>query len=629
MTPNAPPSSRLPLVGLPRLRPMPRQVRRSRMAAWAAMVAGLAGACGTDVSGPGQALFECAYGGGTALEVGESVQLRGAENEALCLTATAAPGDFLVYIPFFAAPPADDENRATLDLELVGGGLEPSPENTTAPARVAHRVPMLLRAAGVGGTADAGMGANVNGAAASPRPVRGHDFHDALRQREIRELGPRLRGGSGGVGSDPPERESPVAMSASRSSSAPAPSVPDVGDVLELNVAISCTAMALRGGRVMHVSEHAIVVADTSNPADLDPTDYAYFGVTFDTLVHPVETAHFGTPADIDGNGRAILFFTSAVNELNPRDADAFTIGFFWSGDLFPEESTERLESCPAANQAEMFYLLAPDPDGAIGYPFSLDDVRELAIPLIGHEFQHLVNASRRMFVNEAVTFEEPWLNEGLSHAAEELLFYEAAGLDPGQNLTEDAVRAAPNGVAAFNEYMVGNFGNFQRYLESPATESLMGIDLLETRGASWAFVRYAADRSARGDEAFFYDVVNSSVSGLDNLGEVLGQGEPLDWMRDWTVSVYADDFVPGIPGRFQQLSWDLRSIYEGSTVERYPLKTRTLSRDGELMLELEAGGAAFTVFSVPPGVRGLLEVTAAGKAPPSSLRGTLLRVAP
>ena len=371
---------------------------------------------------------------------------------------------------------------------------------------------------------------------------------------------------------------------------------------------------------------------------DLSPADYAYFGETFDTLVYPVETTHFGEPTDIDANQRSILFFTRAVNELNPYDpadpVESITIGFFWAGDLFPPEGSARLQACPASNESEMFYLIAPDPDHLAGHPITLEQVQEQAIPLIGHEFQHLINASRRLFVNNASEFEAAWLNEGLSHAAEELLFLDVSGLATGGNLDIEQVRDA-GAVDAFNEYMGGNAGNYAAYLERPDTSSLLRITRdaldrptisLSTRGAAWAFLRYAADRSGRTDEDFFFDVVNAGNSGLANLNTVVGTSA-LDWIQDWTVSLYADDLLAGLDDRFYLASWNWRSIYENSTIGQYPLRVSQLISGQTTETSLPGGGAFFNRFAVEPGGRGVLHIETESGGLPSSLRGTFLRI--
>lgn len=563
--------------------------------------------CGTDVSGPVPSLLSCVFGEPRALAQGEVLQVRGPANRTVCLAQDGTESGAYVYIPFFGTPaPGDDDPAVTLELELEAlGGDAPA---GGVSASLESGAPVLL-----------GPGGGVAGGVVGPAYAQDHRFHDQLRRREIEELTPLIRG---------PAPSASVGARRAGGAMAVAVAVPQVGDLRAFNVAISCTDQDLRTGRVEHVSEHAVVVADTANPASMTPQDYAHFAVTFDTLVYPVETAHFGVPADIDDNGRVILFFTRAVNELTPRGRrGSMTIGFFWSGDLFPEQETSRLEACPAANQAEMFYLIAPDPNGVAGPEFTVSDVRNRAIPLIGHEFQHLINASRRLFMNNATAFEDPWLNEGLSHIAEELLFYAAADLSPLMNLGADEVRAAPNGVAAFNEYMAGNASNFRQYLTRPDTASLMGIDNLTTRGATWAFLRYAADRSGRGDEGFFFDLVNSRVAGLENLEGVLGGDPPIDWMRDWTVSVYADDFVPGIDARFTNASWDLRSIYAGTQQPDYALDIRTLSSGTRARVTLQAGGAVYTRFDVAAGGQAVVHVDAGGDPIPRTLRGSFLRV--
>ncbi len=545
-------------------------------------VLALAG-CGTDVTGPSSSLLSCVFGEAVTPSPGQVLQFQGVANQGVCLDG--GPGAEFVYVPFNAA-------TATVSLDLTGAGFAD---------------------AGLIGQSRAGLVPRISlGAAAqASRYVMDYEFHDRLRRSEITELEPRIRPG-------------PVTA---RAAAPPlAADTPSVGELRDFNVAVSCDGTDIRTGEVMYLSQHAVVMADTANPADLTSTDYAYFGETFDTLIHRVETAHFGDPTDIDDNGRSILFFTRAVNERNPQGSETVTIGFFWSGDLFPPAGSQRLQACPASNESEMFYLIAPDPNGDAGVAFTLETVRNLAIPLIGHEFQHLINASRRLFVNNATTFEEGWLNEGLSHAAEELLFLDVAGFSTGSNLDIDDVRNA-DAVDAFNQYMGGNFNNYARYLQRPDTASLMGeANLLSSRGAAWAFLRYAADRSGRGDETFYFDVVNAPDAGLDNLDGVLGE-PATDWIRDWAVSIYTDDLVSGITPRFTASSWNWRSVYEGSSMEAYPLRVESLVSGETATASLLSGGAIFNRFGVAPEGRAVLHVETASGQPASSLHGSFIRV--
>ena len=108
---------------------------------------------------------------------------------------------------------------------------------------------------------------------------------------------------------------------------------------LNANANESCTNPTSRTGRVAAVTSKAVVVADTANPVGgFTDDEYRAIGVTFDTLTDPVDVAAFGQPTDIDNNGgRSILFFTSAVNALTPRNSSSVVLGFFYSRDILPK----------------------------------------------------------------------------------------------------------------------------------------------------------------------------------------------------------------------------------------------------------------------------------------------------
>ena len=93
----------------------------------------------------------------------------------------------------------------------------------------------------------------------------------------------------------------------------------------------------------------------------------------------------------------------------------------------------------------------APDPGGTLGGTVSKEAVFHFATGIIVHELQHLINFGRRLYlVPDAQELEEVWLNEALSHMAEELVFYRATGLNPGADigwntLTSSSARLARN----------------------------------------------------------------------------------------------------------------------------------------------------------------------------------------
>lgn len=524
----------------------------------------------------------------SAPPVGAVVLREGAAAGLVCL----GPGDYTL-VPFHATT----VRNATLALEasysgfVAPVGLDPNEAPTFA-----------LAAAG---------------------PHRDEEFEHALRERERRDLTPRVPG--------------LLAALAARGGPPRNLALADLqeGDLLTLNANArdACTVPDLRVGRVVAITQRAIVVADTANPRNgLTDDEYRQLGIAFDTLVWPVDTYHFGDPTDIDNNGRVIIFFTRAVNELTPSGSDSYVAGFFFARDLFPKQSQPGYSACATSNYAEMFYMLAADPDGQVnGNRRSRELVLNTSVATLAHEFQHLINAARRLYVlrvGGTAWSEEVWLNEGLSHIAEELIFYRASGLGPRQNIDLVRLRAADAVRNAFNRYQASNFGRLIRYLQNPERHSPYDADDdLETRGAAWAFLRYAADRRGGDERDFWYNLVNSSQTGWANLQARLGT-DPLPWVQDWTVSVYTDDAV-ATDARYQQPSWNFRSIMAGftSTGGRYPLKVvRMDSTPSPLSTTLNAGAGAFLRGGVAPGAAAKVRFRSGGLVPPAAFRLAIVR---
>ncbi|MDB4881566.1 MAG: Peptidase hyicolysin, partial [Gemmatimonadetes bacterium] len=143
---------------------------------------------------------------------------------------------------------------------------------------------------------------------------------------------------------------------------------PQVGDLVQVNVGSrACDSLVTRAARIVAIGSKSIVLADTLNPSGgFSAADYQRFAARFDTLVYPLDVTNFGEPADIDQNGKIELLFTSAVNELTPRNSTSYVGGFFFDRDLFPVSSTPDFQGCLGSNVGELFYLLAPDPTGTV-----------------------------------------------------------------------------------------------------------------------------------------------------------------------------------------------------------------------------------------------------------------------
>jgi hypothetical protein len=523
------------------------------------------------------------------LAVGAGVTLGGVQAATICLEGGAL-GQEYVAVPF----DADSLNAPSFTVRMTGSGILP----------VAPGSPSLSPSFALAG---------------GRQPDE--SFHERLRDRAEGELAPHVGAAMRAVRRRAGQAGPSLAINLGNAT---------VGQQLQVNTALaSCEGGSNRTGRVVAVGQRSIVLADVSNPAGgLTNAEYASFAAGFDTLVYPVITQTFGVPGDVDDNSKVIIFYTSAVNALTPQGSSAYVGGYFHPRDLFPNQDRDGLAACATSNYAEMFYMLVPDPQGTVNNNvFSRELVLQTSLSTIAHEFQHLINASRRLYVVNTTNWnEDTWLNEGLSHVAEEVMFYHASGLSPRQNLGADQIQGNARALEAFRTYMDQNVRRYQRYLEDAQGQSpydnVEGDDNdLATRGATWAFLRYAADRRASGTEAqLWQDLVNGSVTGFANLQQALG-GDPRPMIRDWTTSVFADDVVPSLEARFTQPSWRFRTFFG-----TWPLQTRNLA-GGASNVSLKSGSGAFFRFGVAPGQTGTITARrASGEALPSQVYVNIVR---
>jgi hypothetical protein len=541
---------------------------------------------------------ECeAPGVGISLGVGQSVQRSGAAASVLCLEGGAAGAEFTVT-PFFGSR----TNSAMLALRADPAGVS-SPTGPPSPSLAPSSAVLLPPdAPGAPGARDGGFHTRLNERAREPLSRLVPGARDAYARRRS---GARL---------------------------ALQQTAPPLGTILPLNVSQQfCSGPDTRFGRVVAVSQRAVIVADTMNPAGgLTDADYQHVAATFDSLIYPVNVAAFGEPQDVDQNGRVIIFYTRAVNELTPSNANYLVGGFFYGRDLFPRTAQAPFPACPGSNYAEMFYMLAADPNGVVnGNARTVESVLVSTLGTVGHELQHLISASRRLYVVEGVSGtnwnEDVWLNEGLSHIAEELLFYHRAQLAPRMNLGSSILAQGSVPRAAFILFGQQNYFRYLEYLRNPETDSpYADDDDLGTRGAIWAFLRYAADQRNGNDNQLWFNLVNSSQVGLTNLQTALGT-DPVPLFRDFAVSAYTDDAVAGVPAVFTQPSWNHRSLAQ-TISNGYPLRVRPLTSGTGVDLSLIAGGAAHLRTAVAAGRRGSVRLSAGGAPLPETVTVTVVR---
>jgi hypothetical protein len=188
------------------------------------------------------------------------------------------------------------------------------------------------------------------------------------------------------------------------------------------------------------------------------------------------------------------------------------------------------------------------------------------------------------------VNGEEVWLNEGLSHFAEEL-GGRLLGDGPGQGLASTRlVQFTIPDLLNANDYLLNPEAHF---LITPSSST----GTLEERGANWLFVRWLADHYGSDSlgTSLTRQLVGTTLLGSANVqaatGAAMSELIPL-----WQLSNYLDNlpgFAPADP-RLQYLSWDFRYVYDTLNAQRpdlipreYPLRpdstTGSYSRTGTL----------------------------------------------
>jgi hypothetical protein len=286
---------------------------------------------------------------------------------------------------------------------------------------------------------------------------------------------------------------------------APAPAPTETFYVLNCSDLSNCSTLdpgkfASISATLRYNGTRALIYSDDTQPTgSFTQQDYEELGQEFDSSIYPTNTSHFGTPTDIDGNGRIVILFTPRVNDLTP-DGQAhrgFISGFVLLNDLssiFPAGTT---------NEMEIFYSIVPDPNGEYGNVFPTDNVKDVVPGTLAHEFEHMISNGYRFVTLGSGTdpsyLQQTWLEEGMAHMAEDL-----NDMD-GQNIARASLYLASPGPYATS--ILGN-SELRPY----------NIDTLEQRGGIFLFLRYLGDQI---DETIYKKIVQSKKVGIASVTDV------------------------------------------------------------------------------------------------------------
>jgi hypothetical protein len=353
-----------------------------------------------------------------------------------------------------------------------------------------------------------------------------------------------------------------------------------------------------------------------------------------------------------DADGRLNMIFTQRINTDNPSVA-----AFVNPCDQFPRTAAANVA---ASNFGEYFYASVPTLAGS-----SPDDVRYADgwFSFIGrtvvHEVKHIAMTAARV-ANGASAFEESWLEEGLAREAEELwarpyVHHVAWKANTGYG------SASTNGIFCdFNPAnatclagdpthrpsygMRRQFNELLPKLSSPWNWSPYGDGTGQSGSVFyqtvWSLTRYAADRYAASDAAFFTALTSATTTGVTNLSTVAGVSMD-QLIGGWSLALYADDY-PGLSSPQADLmipTWNTRDIYLGLSndpnwstrfTSAFPLTPTPLSFGSFTAIQsaVRGGAAVYYVISGSMTAPQLLDLRAVGGgAPSSNLRVAIARL--
>lgn len=490
-----------------------------------------------------------------------------------CLTIAADGGTYVV-VPQF---PTASATLAPVDFTLTAG-------TGSATARV---VPMAQRVPPV--------------TALRPDLGRAQRTLDGYLRRQERQLAAAAR-------SAPPSARGPLANRVEAQVVLPTTKIFHVlSDFSNNNTFQTDTA------NLKYTGTHIAIYQSQNAPAPpngFTDAQIAAFGNTFDQDLYQIDVQTFGAATDIDNNGHVIVLMSPIINHLttaNTCNTQGFIAGFFDAIDLLP------ISQYPNSNTGEIFYSLVPDPQGTFSCSHSIAATGELTTSTFIHEFQHMISFGQHAILRGG-NEEDSWLNEGLSHVAEELgsRYYENKFPPPSGRT--DADQVFPDSSQGF---ISGDLYNSWHFLFAPTSTDTTdkasvsnwgnGDGTLVQRGGAWLFLRWLGDQE---DSTVYGRLDQTALTGVPNV-EAASSSTFQTLFGEFSLALYVDS-LPGvarasIPSEFRFTSRNLRALY-GKEHERnpdtftitFPIEATPLAPGSSRSSSMYPGTMDFYVLSAP-----------------------------
>jgi hypothetical protein len=502
-------------------------------ARWTLLVGVLAtAACGNDDPNP-PGPVDCSSVSPTILSAGQFVILDASQDACVRIPgATSQEAEYL-YVAL-SGDGTVSENGSTAAYQLQGG---PSPSAAVA---------------------------QLSQASLDKAPSPALAFHDMLRERE------RIIS----------QRPAVVGAPRSRISASVAAVPPVVGSARTFDVCATttCDSFVQSTATAKVVGQRVAIYLDDDAPAGFTQNDLDEVGALFDAHLYAIDTTAFGREPDLDANGVVIVLLSQRVNDLSAdcNTTQSIILGFFFGLDLAPAQDTAH------SNDGEIFYGAVPRQDMPNCSAYTKDVVTRSLPGVFIHEFQHMISFNQHVLERNGQV-EETWLNEGLSHYAEEL---------GGREVPD---QFCPLFSQCEDQFIGDNIANAYGYLNDPETTFLVAPSgsggTLDERGGAWLFVRWLGDHFAASQPLapeLTRGLVLTNLTGAANVEAVTGEDFPT-LVSQWQMANYVTNLPGFTPSsdRLRYTSFNPRATYAanfpGVFEKPYPLtpdSTRTGAYD-------------------------------------------------